>query len=276
MPSYPRLTWRTKAAGAAVCAAAGLVALAGTASATAAPATTRLPKPGTNLIHNGNFASPGPATHEGATPTDWSKIDLGAEMKPFSASINAWNAKGEFPPPKGNPDKSDIAAEIFYEAGTSVGVEGFGGQQTRAQFGRITQANNPMVSFSDVAHKAPGMLLSDWAGSGVEVVIGAGKHTDTLIYFNPWMSTTGPYSSKPANSPTVKYIMGPTLSVGEWTTWKPRSLNADIKKEFGIKFYPVLDVRIIVLEDTVNSGGSKGPFPNMDAYVSDLAITEGK
>jgi len=273
MSSYRRLTWRNKAAGAAFGAVAGLVALSSAVSAAAAPAAPALPKPGTNLIFNGNFAKPGPAKHEGATPTGWYLVDLGAEKKPFNAAIGAYDAKGTYPPPKANPDKADIAAEIFYEGGNETGIEGIGGKQTSNRFGSITQANHPQVSFAVADHSAPQAKVAKWAGDGLELVLSIGKHKDTLIYFNPWTASLGKFSSKPQNSATVKYILGKTLKTNWWAIWKPRSLNADVKAQFGAKSYKVLDVLYVDLEDTTSAAS---PYPNETGYVADIAITEGR
>jgi hypothetical protein len=267
MSSLRNLTWRARTIGVALGAVAGVAALSGTALA--APAT---PAPGTNLIVNGNFAKPGPAKHEGATPSHWKLVDLGAETKPFDASIGAYNAKGEFPPPKGNPNKKDIAVEVFYEAGTATGVEGIGGQQTSATFGSITQANKPQVTFSDVENKAPATGNSDWAGGGLEIDFTHGTTSYSLIYLNLWTPATGTYPDKPVNSATTKYILGPTLTLDKWNTQKARSLSADIKAQFGLTSYTVSDVRFIDLEDTISAAS---PFPNMDGYLADVAINEG-
>jgi hypothetical protein len=85
----------------------------------------------------------------------------GRETKPFNASIGAYNAKGMLPPPTGNPNKQDIAVEVFYEAGTATGVEGIDGEQTSATFGSVAQVNNPQVSFSDIENKAPETMLAN-------------------------------------------------------------------------------------------------------------------
>jgi hypothetical protein len=275
MPSFLRLTRHNQAAGAAVAAVAGLVALSGAASAVAAPTAPHLPNPGANLIKNGNFYLPKSGVNKGTPPTDWKLVNLGAEKKPYNAGIGAWNAKGKYPPPKGNPDKSDIADEIFYEGGSSLGVEGIGGQQTAATFGSITQKNNAQVSFSIVESSPPATQNSKWAGDGVEIVFTAGKHTDTLVYFSPWTTPKRTsYPAKPKNSATLKYLSSQTLKLGAWYTWKARSLNADIKKEFGVASFKVVDVRFCDLEDTINS--ARSPYPNEDGYIADLAVTEGK
>jgi hypothetical protein len=264
----------TAAVGATCGATACVLALAGTAAAApSAPAHAARPAPGTNLIVNGTFASPGPVKHEGATPTDWKLVYLGAEKKPYDATIEAWNAKGKYPPPKGNPNKSDIAAEAFYEAGSAVGIEGIGGQQTPSKALTITQSSNAQVSFADAANTAPEAKLAKWAGSGLEIDFSSGKHTYSLIYLNPWTAYKSTFSSKPADTATVKYILGLTLTAPKWASWKPRSLNADILKQFKLKTFTVKDVRFIDLEDTTSSAY---PYPNMDGYFANIAITEGK
>jgi hypothetical protein len=268
----PSLRWTScyKTAVAACGAIAGVLALTGTAAAAAAP-HAGLPKPGASLITNGNFEQPGAAKHEGVAPTGWKLIDLGAEKKPYDASIGAWNAKGKYPPPKGNPNKSDVAVEAFYEAGSATGLEGIGGQQA-VKAKAISPANNPQITFSDVANSAPEATVAKWAGSGIEIVFTSGKHTDTLIYFNPWKAYKSTFTGKPADTASVKYVVGPTLKVDSWYTWKARSINADVLKQFKLKSYTVTDVRFVDWEDTTNSGK---PYPNMDAYFANLAITEG-
>ena len=270
MPTFRRMTTRNTAAGAAVAAVAGLVALSGAASAAAAPAASHLPKPGTNLVYNGTFALPKANLNTGKAPADWKLVLLGAEKKPYAAEIGAYDKSGTYAPPKGNPNKSDIAAQLFYEGGSDLGVEGIGGQQALKS---VTQANNGQVSFSVAQYLAPATTVATWAGSGLEVVFTAGKYTDTLVYFNPLTPSSGKYSSKPSNSATLKYLTGPALKVKEWYTWKARSLSADIKKEFGATSYKVDYVRYVNLEDTIDSGS---PYPNVTSYFADLALTEGK
>jgi hypothetical protein len=271
MPSSRCWTWRGKAAGAAFGAVAGLLIMGGTASAaTATPAT---PAPGTNLIKNGNFASPSLPANEGATPTHWTLVNLGAETHPYDASIGVYNSKGTYPPPKGNPNAKDVAVEVFYEAGTATGVEGIGGQQTSSTFGSITQANRPEVSFSNVETSAPEAKVADWAGNGLEIVFTSGGKTYTLVYLNPWTAYKSTFSGKPANSATTKYILGPTLTADVWHTQKPLCLNTDIKKQFKLTSYKVSEVLFVNLEDTTDSGA---PYPNMDGYITDVAITEGR
>jgi hypothetical protein len=237
-----------------------------------ASATPSLPAPGTNLIVNGNFYKPGPANHEGATPTHWKLVDLGAETHPYDAAIGAYNAKGKYPPPPGNPDPKDVADEVFYEAGTATGIEGIGGQQASSTFGSITQANNPQVSFSDVQKDAPEASVADWAGGGLEINLTAGTKSYTLVYYNQWTAYKGTFSSKPKDTSTTKYITGPTVTAGAWYTWKARSLNSDVRAQFGFKSYKVSNVTFIDLEDTTSSAS---PYPNMDGYIADVAIAEG-
>jgi hypothetical protein len=272
MPSIRRWTWRGKAATAALGAVAGFMVLGGTAAAAPALST---PAPGTNLIVNGNFAKPSAAKHEGANPKDWTLVNLGAETMPYDAALGVYNAKGKYPPPKGNPNKSDVACEVFYEAGTATGVEGIGGQQTSATFKSITQANNPQVSFSNVETSAPVTTVAAWAGNGLQVNFTSGGKSYSLIYLSPWTAPVGTYSSKPVNSATTKYILGPTLTADTWYTWKARSLSSDIKKQFKVSSYTVSSVTFVNLEDTTNNGGSSGPYPNETGYVADVSIAEG-
>jgi hypothetical protein len=269
MPSIRRWTWRGKAATAALGAAAGLMVLGGTAAA--APVTST-PAPGTNLIVNGTFAKPAAATHEGANPKDWTLVNLGAETKPYEATLGVYNAKGKYPPPKGNPNKSDVACEVFYEGGSETGVEGIGGQQTSATFSSITQANNPQVSFSNAETFAPEAVVADWAGNGLQVDFTSGGKSDSLIYLSPWKSPVGTYSSKPVSSATTKYILGPALTKDKWYTWKARSLNTDIKKQFGVTSYKVKSVTFVNLEDTTSANS---PYPNETGYVTNVAVAEG-
>jgi hypothetical protein len=194
------------------------------------------------------------------------------ETKPYSASIGVYNAKGKYPPPTGNPNKDDIADNVFYEAGTSVGIEGIGGEQTSATFKSITQKNNPQVSFANVEVEGPETTLADWAGSGLEIIFTAGKATDTLVYLNPWEAPTGTYSGAPVDTATTKYILGPALTTGTWNTQAPRSLNSDIKAQFKVSAYKVSDVIFVNLEDTTSAAA---PYPNMNGYEADVAVTEG-
>jgi hypothetical protein len=262
-----RYTTAIAACGAVV----GVIALTGTAVASAAPNTAKLPKPKASLITNGNFEKPGAAAHEGVAPTGWKLVDLGAETKPYDASIGAWNAKGKYPPPKGNPNKSDVAVEAFYEAGSATGLEGIGGQQT-VKSGAISQANNPQITFADVANSAPEASVADWAGSGIEIIFTSGKRTGTLIYLNPWTAYKSKFTGKPADTASVKYVLGPTLKAKAWYTWKARSINTDMLKQFKLRSYTIRVVRFVDWEDTSSSAS---PYPNMDAYFANLAITEG-
>jgi hypothetical protein len=266
MRSLRTRIWRGRTAGAALGAVVGLVALS-----TPAAQATATPKPGTNLIVNGQFRTPKP-TKAGAPPAGWKLVDLGAETKPYSASIDVYNAKGKYPPPKGNPNKQDIAGNVFYESGTATGVEGIAGQQTSATFKSITQANNPQVSFSDVEVSGPATTNADWAGSGLEIDFTAAGKSFSLIYLNLWTPAVGTYPDKPVNSATTKYILGPTLKADKWNTQKARSLNADIKAQFKVTSYKVSDVRFIDLEDTINAAK---PYANENGYVADVALDEG-
>jgi hypothetical protein len=275
MASFTRPILRRKAAVTALGAIAGLTALTGLTVAAvpaASAASVALPAPGASLIQNGDFALPGPATHEGATPTDWKLVDLGTETKPFNAAIGAYDAKGQFPPPKGNPNKSDIADEVFYEAGSSLGIEGIGGQQTTFKVKSITQANNPEISFANVESKAPVISVARWAGNGLEVSLAHEGKSYTLVYLNLWTPATGTYTLKPANTPSTKYILGPTLKQGVWNTQAPRNLEADVKAQFGWKLFQITAVTFVDLEHTINAGT---PFPNMDGYLANVAVTEG-
>jgi hypothetical protein len=200
-------------------------------------------------------------------------VNLGAETDPYSASIGLYNAKGKYPPPKGNPNKSDVGDQVFYEGGTKqIGVEGIGGQQTSATFKSITQANNPQVSFSNVETFSPSDAVADWAGDGLQFNFTSGKKSLTLIYLSPWKAGVGTFSGKPVNSATTKYILGPTLTAKKWYTWKARSLNKDIKAQFGVKSYKVTSVTFCNLEDTTSPNS---PYPNETAYMTNLSVTEG-
>jgi hypothetical protein len=260
----------------ALAAAAGL-ALATTPSTAGASSritprpSDALPKPGANLLLNGSFDKPGPKDHEGAPPTDWTLVNLGAEKKPYAASIGVYNADGKYPPPKGNPNKRDIADQVYYEAGAATGVEGIGGQQAKFGF-PISQADKPQVSFSNVEVLAPEAAVSDWAGSGLSILFTSGGKTLELIYLNPWTASAGTYPGKPVNNVTTKYILGPVLTANKWYTWDPRSLNADIKDEFKVNKYDVTAVAFINLEDTTDAGS---PYPNMTGYMANVAIREG-
>lgn len=269
MPSPRRWTWRAKAASAALGTAAGLMVLTGTASA--APGTSA-PATGTNMIVNGNFAHPTATKAEGAKPKHWKLVDLGAETAPFNAIIGVYNAKGKYPPPKGNPNKSDRACEVFYEGGSATGVEGIGGQQTPRSFGSITQADNPQVSFSNVETFSPQATVANWAGNGLQFDVTSGGKSYTLIYLSPWNASVGTFSSKPVDSATTKYILGPTLTQDVWYTWPVRSLNADIKAQFKKTSYKVTRVIFVNLEDTTSAAS---PYPNETGYVTGISVTKG-
>jgi hypothetical protein len=74
------------------------------------------------------------------------------------------------------------------------------------------------------------------------------------------------------NSATTKYILGPTLTADKWNTQQARSLNADIKAQFGLTTYMVNHVLFIDLEDTINAAK---PYANQNGYVADVALDEG-
>jgi hypothetical protein len=262
--------WRHKAAaaGVAVGAVAGLVAL----SAPATAASSALPAKGSALLVNGNFALPGVATHEGQPPTGWKLVDLGVEKKPYSASIGVYNAKGIYPPPAGNPDKNDVAVNEFYEAGSSVGEEGIAGEQSTFKVKSITQANNPELSFNNVEVSGPDIKVAKWAGSGVEVIFTSAKKTYSLYVINGWTPLTGAYSSKPANTATTKYVVGKTIKPKAWNKHDSVSLNSEIKTEFKLKTYTVKDVLFVNVEGTTSSAS---PYPNMNGYISDVSLAEG-
>jgi hypothetical protein len=271
MPTIRNSTWRAMAACTACGAAISLVTLAGTASAAPAPRTA---KPGTNLLSNGNFESPTP-TYSGEPPTGWKLVDLGAEKKPYSASINVYDATGQYPPPKGNPNKKDDAVNDFYESGTATGIEGMGGQQTSTKFGSITQANNPQVTFADLQEDSPEAKNSAWAGTGLQITFTSGKSktVHTLVFLNLFTAYKSKYTKKPVSTKTTKYVLGKTLTSEKWNTWAATSLNSTIKKEFGLTSYKVTTVTFVNLEDTIDSAS---PYANINSYVADVAINEGK
>jgi hypothetical protein len=228
------------------------------------------PAPGTNLLANGNFET---GFVQGASPPpDWTLTDLGAETDPYSASIETWNAQGEYAPPAASPDPQGISDEVFYEAGSSTGVEGIGGEQTSSTFGSITQADDPQVSYSALANSTPEAKNSAWAGSAVEINFTNYPVNYTLIYFDPWVAYSGSFTATPTNSSTVKYIIGPTLTTKSWYTQSPRDLNNDIENQFGLSTYTVTSVVFANLEDTISTAS---PYPNMDGYFADVALDEG-
>jgi hypothetical protein len=269
MPSIGSISVRGKALGAAFTAVAAFLAMSGTASA--AVRHTTLPAPGAALITNGNFHKPAAKSNEGATPTNWTVVNLGAETDPYAATFGVYNAKGEYPPPAGNPDKADVAAELFYESGTATGVEGIGGQQTVTK--SVTQANDPQIAFSDVQTYAPEAKNADWAGNGLQINFIHAKQTYSLIYFNPGTAYgTTPFPDLPANSATTVYVLGSTLTDGTWNTWSTQDLNTSIDTAFGFKTYRVTSVTCANLEDTIDSGY---PYANMTGYFADVSVTEG-
>lgn len=259
--------WGGRAAGVAAGTAAMLVLSAGMAWAT--------PAPGTGLIVNGNFTSPGVGTgNEGNPPTSWTVNDLGVETSPYDASIGTYDSSGRYPPPAGDPDPSGVAVELFYEAGSSTGVEGIGGEQTSATFGSITNTDGPQVSFAQVETQPPDTSVAAWAGSGLEVDFTSGATSYSLVYLDPWAASAGEtFASSPASpAPSTKYLVGPTLAVGAWSAQSPRDLDSDILSQFGLSTFTVNDVQFVELEDATNSGY---PYPNMDSYFTDVALAEG-
>jgi hypothetical protein len=269
MRSFSRRAWSVTAVGAAVGAALSLAAAGGPALAAHVAAR---PATGSSLISNGQFSVPGPAKAEGATPAGWQLVDLGAETKPFSASIGAYDAKGKFAPPAGDPDKNGIADNVFYEAGSATGVEGIGGQQSAFKVPAITQANNPQVRLADVEVTGPATSVAAWAGSGLEIDFTSGGASDSLIYLNPWTPPAGSYAGAPVDTATTKYIFGKTLTPKTWNAQLAWSLNTRIRQQFGLTSYTVSDIRFINLEDATSAGS---PFPNMNGYVADISVVEG-
>jgi hypothetical protein len=235
----------------------------------ASPASAS-PAAGTNLLLNGNFET---NFVQGATPPpDWSLINLGAETDPYGASIETWNAQGEYPPPAASPDPEGVADEVYYDAGSATGIEGIGGEQTSSTFGSITQADDPQVSYSALENSAPEATNSAWAGSALEINFSATPVNYTLIYFDPWQAYDSTFSGSPTNSATVKYIVGPTLNTKSWYTQSPRDLNSDIENAFGLSTYTVTSVVFADLEDTTSAAS---PYPNMDGYFADIGLYEG-
>jgi hypothetical protein len=228
------------------------------------------PAPGSNLLVNGNF---GTGFVNGHTPPDWTLTDLGAETNPYDASIDTDNASGPYAPPAGGPDPEGVADEAFYEAGSATGVEGMGGEQTSSTFGSITQADDPQVSYSVAATDSPEATNSAWAGSAFEVNFTSYPVNYTLVYYYPWQAYDSSFAGTPTDTPTVKYIIGPTLNTGSWYTQPPRDLESDIESTFGLNSFTVTSVVFADLEDTINAAQS--PYPNMDGYWADIAVDEG-
>ena len=259
----------------AVAAAAGVAVsmflLLPGSSALLANSASASPAPGSNLLANGNFEA---GFVNGGTPPDWTVTDLGAETHPYEASIETDNsAAPEYPPPPGGPGPDGISVETFYEAGSSLGVEGIGGKQTSSTFGSVTQADDPQVGYSVAPTNAPEASNSAWAGSALEVNFTSGASSDTLVYFDPWKAYDSTFTGGPTNSATVQYIVGPTLSTDDWYTQTPRDLDTDIQNAFGMSTFTVTSVVFADLEDTINSTSS--PYPNMDSYWSDVELNEG-
>jgi hypothetical protein len=227
------------------------------------------PAAGTNLLVNGNFET---GFANGANPPDWTLTDLGAETDPYDATIDTDNASGPYPPPAGGPDPDGIADEAFYEAGSSTGIEGIGGEQTSSTFGSITQADDPQVGYSAVATDTPEATNSSWAGSALEINFTSESNSYTLVYFDPWQAYDSTFTGSPVDTATVKYIIGPTLTTDTWYTQSPRDLDTDITNEFGLNTFTVTSVVFADLEDTIDSGS---PYPNMDGYWADIALDEG-
>ena len=243
-----------------------LVAAAGTASA--APTVT--PAPGTNLLTNGSLAAPGT---DGAVPTGWTAVNLDDETAPYKTTdLAQFDATGTYPPPAPAPDASGFATEAYYAAGSATGPEGYGGRQTSATFGSITQADHPQVGFSTVESFAPNPSVAAWAGSVLQVVVASEGQTLTLRYLDPWTPASGTYAGAPTDSATTRYITGPTLTKGTWTTTAARDLSADLSATFGVSAYTVSSVTFGDLEGTTSAAY---PYPNETSYWSDLSLAEG-
>jgi hypothetical protein len=55
-------------------------------------------------------------------------------------------------------------------------------------------------------------------------------------------------------------------------SWPPREARGAPGAQFGWKLFQITAVTFVDLEHTANAGS---PFPNMDGYLSDVAVTEG-
>lgn len=239
------------------------VAAASAASAAAVDAVT-----------NGSFQQPGA---NGVDPTGWVATNFDNETAPFRASIATYDTTGQFPPPAGTPGgdvAGNFASEAFYQAGSSTGVEGFGGVQTLAS--PVSSATVPQLSWSTVETNSPSTTVAAWAGSLLEVDLSSGPTSYKLRYLNPFTPKTGTYSADPvaSDTATTKYVVLQTLTFKQWYTQPARDLAADVSKQFGLSSFTVNALHYGDLELTTSSTGSS-PFPNMTSYWKNISLASG-
>ncbi len=239
---------------------AGVAALASTVFASSAYAYG-------GAISNGDFSAPGT---NGANPTGWTAVPLGADTTPYSNSINEYNATGTYPPPTPLPTGATWASEAFYDVGSTPGIDGAGGSQAVTG---IAESQDPQVSVSVAQTVAPTPGNTAWAGAVFEVDFTSGAQSYALRYFYPFTPTTGSYTGGPTNSATTAYIIGTTLTSKTWYTQPARDLTADINAAFGLSTYTITGVKYGDLEDAVTTTSS--PYPNETSYWTLLSINPG-
>ncbi len=227
---------------------------------------------GTGAITNGDFQQPG---SNGAIPTGWTPTTFGAETAPFNASIATYDSTGQFKPPTGTPggdQAGTFASEAFYQAGSSTGVEGYGGSQSLAA--AVASTSLPQLSWSTVESFSPSTSVSAWAGSMVEVDLSSGGQAYQLRYINPFTPQSGSYSGQPtaSNTATTKYLVLGQIAFKQWHTEAARDLAADVAGQFGLPAFTVSGVRYGDLELATSASS---PYPNMTSYWKNLTLQAG-
>jgi hypothetical protein len=225
---------------------------------------------GGNAVTNGNFSAPGA---DQVTPTDWTPTNFGAETAPYSANINTNDVNGAYPPPSGQPGGNvagNYSVEAFYEAGSSTGVEGFGGAQTLAS--PVVSSSDPQISWYTAETETPATTVASWAGSMVDVEFTSSSTSYQLVYLNPFTPATGSYSANPTASgtTTTKYVVLAALTSGSWYDQTARDIPTDVEAQFGISSFTVTAVEFGDLELTTSSAY---PYPNMGSYWDDISMT---
>lgn len=240
--------------------AVGVAALCGTALASPAFAYG-------GAVTNGDFSAPGT---NGATPTDWTAVPLGADTTPYENTVNAYNASGTYPPPAPLPSGATWASEAYYDVGSTAGIDGAGGSQPITG---LTQAQDPQVSFSVAQTYAPTPGNTAWAGSVFEVDFTSGGTNYVLRYYNPFTPVSGTYTGGPTSTATTAYVVGTTLTDKTWYTEPTRDLSNDINAAFGLSSYTVTSVEYGNLEDAVTVTSS--PYPNETSYWTLISLSTG-
>ncbi|GAA1002663.1 hypothetical protein Aple_001190 [Acrocarpospora pleiomorpha] len=215
----------------------------------------------TEYLQNPSFEQPGA---NAAAPTGWTPVLLGNETAPFRWVVQTFNASGQFPPPSPVPD-GQFALEMFWQIGSSLGVQGIAAQQNV----NVPGANDLFFSYDAAQTFYPDSRSANWAGAMAEVQFTSGGQVNSLRYFHPNSRTD--YTGSPQDSATTKYIIGERFTGnGDWVA-NSRDLDADIATKFGITDFTVTSVRVGNLQDRK----AVSPFPNMTMYWDDVELTKG-